>query len=43
MTTHSTDKRQTTMLPSGFEPTIPTSEWPQKRALDCAAIGTGSI
>jgi hypothetical protein len=39
MTTHNNDKRQTSMLPAGFEPTIPASERPQIHALDGAATG----
>jgi len=27
-TTHNTHKKETSMLPAGFEPAIPTSEWP---------------
>jgi hypothetical protein len=41
MTTNNTHKRQISMAPVGFEPTIPTSERPQTHALDCAAIGIG--
>ena len=37
LTTHNTHKRQTSMLPAGFEPTIPASERPQTHALDRAA------
>jgi hypothetical protein len=33
--------RETTMPPSGFEPTIPASERPQTHALHRAATGTG--
>ena len=29
------------MPQAGFEPTIPTSKWPQTNALDRAASGTG--
>ena len=29
LTTHNTHKRQTSMPPAGFEPTIPASEQPQ--------------
>jgi len=29
------------MAPTGFEPAIPASEWPQTHPLDCAATGTG--
>ena len=31
------------MSSAGFEPAIPTSEWPQTHASDCAAIGKGEI
>jgi hypothetical protein len=41
LTTHNTHKRQTSMPPAGFEPTIPASERPQTQALDCAATGIG--
>jgi len=41
MTTHNTYKRQTSVPPSGFEPTIPAGERLQTYALDCAATGTG--
>jgi hypothetical protein len=34
LTTQNTHKRQTFMLPAGFEPTIPASEQPQNHALD---------
>jgi hypothetical protein len=37
LTTHNTHKRQTSMPPVGFEPTIPASERPQTHALDRAA------
>jgi len=39
LTTHTTHKRQTSMPPAGFEPTIPGSERPQTHALDRAATG----
>jgi hypothetical protein len=42
LTTHNTQKRQTSKPPAGFEPTIPASERPQTHALDCAATGIGS-
>jgi len=38
---HATLNRQTSMLPAGFEPTIPTSERPQTHALDRAAAAFG--
>ena len=41
LTTHSTHKRQTSMLPGRFEPPIPASEGPQTKALDRAATGIG--
>jgi hypothetical protein len=40
LTTHNTDKRQTSMPAAGFEPTIRTSERPQTHALDRGATGT---
>jgi hypothetical protein len=39
--THITHKRQTSIPPSGFEPTIPESERLQTHALDRAATGIG--
>jgi hypothetical protein len=39
LTTNNTHKRQTSMPPAGFEPTIPASERPQTHALDGAATG----
>jgi hypothetical protein len=42
-TTHNTQKRQTSMLPGGFEPSIPASERPQARVLDRAATEMGSF
>jgi hypothetical protein len=39
LTTHSTCKRQTSLPPAGFGPTIPTSERPQTHAYDRAATG----
>jgi len=41
LTTHNTHKRQISMSPIEFEPTIPASEWPQSHALDRVAIGIG--
>jgi hypothetical protein len=38
-----THKRQTSMPPLGFEPTIPESARPQTYALDRAATGIGSF
>jgi hypothetical protein len=38
---HTIHKRQTSMLPVGFEPAISASEWPQTYALDRAATGIG--
>ena len=43
LTTHNTHKRQTSMPPMGFEPTISADEWPQTYALDHAATGTGCL
>jgi hypothetical protein len=34
-------KRQTSMSPVGFKPTIPVGARPQTYALDCAATGIG--
>jgi hypothetical protein len=39
--THNIHKRQTSMPPEGFEPTIQTSERPQTHVLDRAATGFG--
>jgi hypothetical protein len=41
LTKNNTHKRQTSMPPTGFEPTIPASERPQTHALDRAATGIG--
>jgi hypothetical protein len=43
LTTHNTHKRQTSIPPGGFEPTIPASERPQTHALDRAATGIGEL
>ena len=43
VTTHNTRKRQTPLLPPGFETTIPACERPQIHALDRAATGIGNI
>jgi len=40
-TTHYTDKRQTSIPPAGFEPTILASERLQTRAVDRATTGIG--
>ena len=37
--THNTRKRQASMLPAGFEPAVPASEWP----LNLATTGIGTI
>jgi hypothetical protein len=42
LTTHNTNKRQTSMPSAGFEPTISAGEQPQTYALDRAATGTGN-
>jgi len=42
-TTLNTHKRQTFISPSGFEPAIPASEWPQTHALDRAATGVSTL
>jgi hypothetical protein len=39
--THNSHKRQTSMLPSGFEPAITARERPQTHSIDCAATGIG--
>jgi hypothetical protein len=41
LTTQNTHKRQTSMPPAGFDPTIPVSEQPQTQALDREATGIG--
>jgi hypothetical protein len=41
LTTHNTHKRQTSMPPVVFEPTILVSERPKTHALDRAATGIG--
>jgi hypothetical protein len=41
LTTHNTDKRQTSMPSAGFEPTIPASERPQTHTLNRAASEIG--
>ena len=41
LTTHNPYKRQTSMLPAGFEPAIPASERPQNDVLDRAVTGFG--
>jgi hypothetical protein len=43
LTTHNTHKRQTSMPPVQFEPTIPVSERQQTHALDRTATGIGYI
>ena len=40
LTTHNTHKRQTSVPPVGFEPTIPAGERPQTYVLDRAVTGT---
>jgi hypothetical protein len=42
LTTHNTHKKQTSMPPVGFEPTIPAGGRPQTYALNRAFTGTGS-
>ena len=41
--THNNHKRQTSMLPSGFEPPIQVSERLEAHALDGAATGIGQL
>jgi hypothetical protein len=43
LTTHKTNKGQTSMPPEGFEPAIPASERPQTHALDRAVTGIGRL
>jgi hypothetical protein len=43
LTTHKNQKRQTSILPVGFEPPILASERPQTLALDCSANGTDNL
>jgi hypothetical protein len=42
LTTQENHKRQTSMAPAGFEPTIPASQRPQSHAFNRAAAGIGS-
>jgi hypothetical protein len=42
LTIHNTHKRQTSIPPAGFEPTIPAIERPQTHAWDRAATGFGT-
>jgi hypothetical protein len=41
LTTHNAHKRQTSMPPPVFEPTIPTGEWPQTHTLGQTATAIG--
>jgi hypothetical protein len=43
LTTHNTQKRQTSMPLTEFEPTTPASKWPQTHALDHAATRIGGL
>jgi hypothetical protein len=43
LATQNTHKRQTSMSPLGFEPTIPVSERPKTHALDRTATGIGNL
>ena len=43
LTTHNIHKRQISMPPAWFEPTIPASERPQAHTLDRASTGIGSF
>ena len=44
LTTHNTHKRQISLPPAGFEPTIPAiKQCTERHALDHAAIGIGSV
>jgi hypothetical protein len=42
LTSHNTHKRQTSMPPVGFDPTIPASERPKTHVLDRTATGIGT-
>ena len=42
LTTHNTHKRQTSMLPAGFEPAIPASELPLTLALNRSSTVIGA-
>jgi hypothetical protein len=41
--TQQSQERETSMIPAGFEPTIPASERTQTHALDSADIGIGDM
>jgi hypothetical protein len=41
LTKNNNHKRQKSVFPAGFEPTVPASKQPQTHALDRAATGTG--
>jgi len=43
LTTHNTHKRQTSMTPTGYEPTVPARKRPQDLALDRATTGIGLV
>ena len=43
LTTRNIQRRQTSMLPAGFEPAIPASERPKTHALNRAYIGIGVL
>ena len=43
LTTNSNYKRRASMLPAGFEPAIPASEWLQTLALYPTATGIGAV
>ena len=43
LTTHDTHKRQPSMQPAGFEPTIPANERPQTHALERATAGINDL
>jgi len=42
LTTHNTQKRQTSMPLAGFEPTVSASKWLHTQALVCVATGISS-
>jgi hypothetical protein len=43
LTTHSTHKKQISIPPEGFEPTVSAGARPQTHALDRSASGTGRL
>ena len=43
LTTHNTHKKHAYMVPAGFEPVIPASEWPQTHAQTARPLGPAPI